>query len=141
AHGLESFVKTTGGKGLHVVVPLLVGPDWEACGAFARSFADDLARELSAAFTSNMAKAQRPGRIFLDYLRNVRGATAVAAYSTRAEPDAPVSTPLAWDELDAKHDSAHYTIVNLPRRMAALRADPWAGYESRRRPLPATEDT
>ncbi|HWP66482.1 MAG TPA: DNA ligase D [Candidatus Limnocylindria bacterium] len=139
AVGLESLVKTTGGKGLHVVVPLVIGPGWDACAAFARAFATTLAREVPEAFTATMAKRARAGRIFIDYLRNLRGATAVAAYSTRARPEAPVSTPLAWDELDVRHDSAHYTVLNLPRRLAALRDDPWGDYEQLRRPLPAKE--
>jgi bifunctional non-homologous end joining protein LigD len=135
--GLESFVKTTGGKGLHVVVPLRAGATWDACSAFARRLAEDIAREHPKEFVAQMAKAERKGKIFIDYLRNTRGATTVAAYSTRAVPDAPISVPIAWDELSPQLRSDHYTIANMQRRLADLRADPWAGYWTRRQKLPA----
>jgi bifunctional non-homologous end joining protein LigD len=137
ALGLESFVKTTGSKGVHVVVPLPSGATWEASSAFARRVAEDIVREAPAAYIARMAKAERAGKIFIDYLRNVRGATSIAAYSTRARPDAPVSVPLAWDELSPRLRSDHYTIANLPRRLAGLRADPWSRYWSVRQELPA----
>ncbi|HEY3186343.1 MAG TPA: DNA ligase D, partial [Solirubrobacteraceae bacterium] len=136
--GLASFVKTTGGKGLHVVVPIAVGPGWDECAAFARGVAESLAREAPDAFVATMSKTRRAGRIFVDYLRNVRGATSVAAYSTRARPGAPVSTPLTWDELRPEVGPAHYTVSNLPRRLAALRADPWADYARARQRLPSS---
>jgi bifunctional non-homologous end joining protein LigD len=79
-------------------------------------------------FTATMSKAKRTGKIFIDTFRNSRGATAVAAYSTRARPGAPVSAPLAWDEVSARIRSDHYTIKNLPRRLATIGADPWEGY-------------
>jgi bifunctional non-homologous end joining protein LigD len=134
--GLESFVKTTGGKGLHVVAPLVPGPDWPACATFARTFAEALEREAPDAFISTMSKARRRGRIFIDHLRNVRGSTSVAAYSTRAREHAPVSTPLAWDELDARMRSDRYTVVTLGRRLRSLRADPWARYWKLKQRLP-----
>jgi bifunctional non-homologous end joining protein LigD len=135
--GLESFLKTTGGKGLHLVVPIDAGPGWDDCLAFARSVAEDLARKSPRAFTANVAKNERRGRIYIDYLRNLRGATAVAAYSTRARPGAPVSTPLSWDELSPRLRSDHYTVSNLPRRLASLRIDPWTDYDRTRQALPA----
>jgi bifunctional non-homologous end joining protein LigD len=134
-HGLESFVKTTGGKGLHVVAPIDRGPSWETCGRFAREVAEALAREAPDAFVATMTKARRHGRIFVDWLRNVRGATAVAAYSTRAKPNAPVSTPLAWDELGPRTTPERFTVATLPRRLGALRADPWADYRTTRQAL------
>jgi bifunctional non-homologous end joining protein LigD len=137
-HGLESFVKTTGGKGLHVVAPIDRGPDWDACARFARGVAEALAREAPDAFVATMTKARRHGRIFVDWLRNVRGATAVAAYSTRAKPNAPVSTPLAWDELGPRTTPDRFTVATLPRRLASLRADPWEGLGSVRQTLPAS---
>ena len=94
-------------------------------------------RESPRAFTADVAKSERRGRIYLDYLRNLRGATAVAAFSTRARPGAPVSTPLAWDELGPRIRSDHYTVANLPRRLASLRRDPWAAYARTRQTLPA----
>jgi bifunctional non-homologous end joining protein LigD len=137
ALGLESFVKTTGGKGLHVVAPLVPGPDWPVCAAFASDFAEALEREAPDAFVATMSKARRRGRIFVDHLRNVRGSTSVAAYSTRAAEHAPVSTPLAWDELDARTRSDRYTVANVGHRLRSLRADPWARYWTLRQRLPA----
>jgi bifunctional non-homologous end joining protein LigD len=135
--GLESFLKTTGGKGLHLVVPIDAGPTWADCLAFARSVAETLARDAPDSFTVDVAKSERPGRIYLDYLRNLRGATAVAAFSTRARPGAPVSTPIAWDELGPRLRSDHFTVSNLPRRLASLRQDPWKDYARTRQALPA----
>jgi bifunctional non-homologous end joining protein LigD len=83
-----------------------------------------------------MAKAERRGKIFIDYLRNQRGATSVAAYSTRARPEAPVSVPLRWDELSPQVPSDHYSVTSLPHRLKRLREDPWAGYDSLRQSLP-----
>ncbi len=136
ALGLESFVKTTGGKGLHVVVPLSPPTTWDEGSRFSRALAETLAREQPREFIARMAKAERKGRIFLDYLRNVRGATSVAAYSTRAKPSASVSVPLGWDELSARIRSDHYTVATLPRRLAGLRADPWARYGTAHQALP-----
>ena len=134
--GLESFVKTTGGKGLHLVVPIVRGPSWDACAAFARSVADGLAHDAPEAFVATMGKSHRAGRIFVDYLRNVRGATAVAAYSTRARAGAPISTPLDWTELDARTRPDRFTVATLPRRLAALRRDPWTAYATTHQKLP-----
>jgi bifunctional non-homologous end joining protein LigD len=131
---LESFVKTTGGSGLHVVVPIARGPDWDACAAFTRGVAESLAREAPDGFVATMAKSRRTGRIFVDWLRNTRGATSVAAYSTRARPNATVSTPLAWDELGDQPD--RYTVTTLPARLRALRSDPWAAFWTTRQTLP-----
>src|SRR5262249_19452936 len=125
--GLESFVKTTGGKGLHVVVPLARRHDWREMKSFSRAVAADLARRLPDAFTINSAKAARKGKIYLDYLRNSRGATAVAAYSARGRPGATVSVPLTWGELDAGLWPADWTVRTVPERLATLPADPWAG--------------
>ena len=134
--GLESFVKTTGGKGLHVVAPLSPRSSWVAGAAFARALAEDIARADPDRYVAHMAKIDRPGKIFIDYLRNVRGATSVAAYSTRAEPDAPISLPIDWDELTPELHSDHYTVKNLPRRLATLGFDPWKRYGKRRQSLP-----
>jgi bifunctional non-homologous end joining protein LigD len=126
--GLESFVKTTGGKGLHVVVPIEPKLGWEDVAGFARSLAVEMARQDPGRFVITMSKAARKGKIFIDYMRNLRGATSIAPYSTRARPGAPVSTPLAWDELDQKLRSDHFTVGNLRRRLAGWKVDPWKRY-------------
>jgi bifunctional non-homologous end joining protein LigD len=136
ALGLESFVKTSGGKGLHLLVPLAAGTTWDEGLDFARRVAAELAREDPQTFVAHMAKAARGGRIFVDYLRNARGATTVAAYSTRARPEAPVSVPLDWDELSPTLRPDHHTIATVPRRLARLRVDPWRRYASVRQALP-----
>jgi bifunctional non-homologous end joining protein LigD len=125
ALGLESFVKTTGGKGLHVVIPLRPKAGWDEVKSFAQDLAETMAKDSPDRFVATMSKRVRTGRIFVDYLRNGRGATAVAAYSTRARPGAPVSTPLAWDELSPSIRPNHFTVENLPTRLRHLRADPW----------------
>jgi len=103
--------------------------------AFAHGVARAHAHDEPQRFTLNMSKAKRQGRIFLDYLRNGRGATAIASYSTRAREGAPVATPVRWDELDAQLSGDRYAVANVRRRLAALRADPWADLESARRRL------
>ena len=133
---LESFVKTTGGKGLHVVAPLVPGPSWDEASAFTRAVAESVARANPRRYITSMAKAERRGKIFIDYLRNIRGATSVAAYSTRATPQATMSVPLTWDELSARITSDHFTIANVPQRLAGLTADPWAAYWRTRQSLP-----
>jgi bifunctional non-homologous end joining protein LigD len=136
AQRLESFVKTTGGKGLHVVVPLAPGAEWAAVKAFAHELAEAMEADSPGRYLTKASKAERKGRIFIDYLRNTRGATAVAAYSTRARPGAPVSTPLAWDELSDDLRSDHFTVRTLPDRLRALGSDPRAEYERLRQALP-----
>jgi len=138
ALGLESFVKTTGGKGLHVVAPLTPKAGWEEMKAFAESFATQLATEHPDRYTANMAKRARTGRIFVDYLRNTRGATAIAAYSTRARGGAPVSTPLGWDELPLLQAGNQYRIGNLLGRLDHMRRDPWEALVACRQTLPAS---
>ncbi|HEX8987538.1 MAG TPA: DNA ligase D [Rhodocyclaceae bacterium] len=134
--GLASFVKTTGGKGLHVVVPLQPRLGWEEVKEFSKAVARHLARIVPERFTANMAKSKRTGRIFVDYLRNGEGATAIAAYSTRARPGAPVSVPLAWDELTAQPPA--WTVETVPRRLSALRDDPWQHYPERAQRITAS---
>ena len=120
------FVKTTGGKGLHVVVPLAPTADWATVKAFTQALAEKMAADTPDRYTANMSKRARQGRIYIDYLRNTMGATAVGAYSTRARPGAAVSTPLAWDELGSGIRSNHFTVENLHTRLAFLDSDPWA---------------
>jgi bifunctional non-homologous end joining protein LigD len=125
---LASFVKTTGGKGLHVVVPLRPETGWDALRALGEGIGAELARRAPDRYTVNPLKSARRGRIFVDYLRNVRGATAVAAYSPRARRGAPVSTPLAWSELSGRTRPETFTVETVPRRLATLGRDPWAGF-------------
>jgi bifunctional non-homologous end joining protein LigD len=136
--GLTSFLRTTGGKGLHVVVPLKPLADWDAVKAFAKAVAERHAGDDPQRLTSNMSKAKRQGRIFVDYLRNGRGATAIASYSARARPGAPVAVPVRWDELDESLRPDHYDVHNLPRRLRALERDPWEGFDEARTPLTAS---
>lgn len=123
--GLESFVKTTGGKGLHVVVPLARRHEWDEVKGFSRALAESIEAEAPERFTTQMAKKQRTGRIFIDYLRNAEGATAVAPYSVRARPGAPVATPLHWDELGGRLKPTTFHAGNVARRLAGTRPDPW----------------
>lgn len=126
--GLQSFVKTTGGRGLHVVLPLKPHANWTECLAFARSFAGALVRRQSDTFTDRFAKSGRHRKILIDYLRNNRTNTSIAAYSTRAKPDAPVSVPLDWSELSAARRPERFTMRTVRARLRALRLDPWSAY-------------
>jgi bifunctional non-homologous end joining protein LigD len=137
---LESFVKTTGGKGLHVCVPLKPEHGWEALEEFTRGVAQRLAREEPGMFTANLAKSARKGKVYVDYLRNVRGANAVGAYSTRARAGAPVSAPVDWDELDRLSGPTDLTVAEVPLRVLGFAprrpADPWAKYLSSKQRVP-----
>ena len=133
---LESFVKTTGGRGLHVVVPIAPKADWSECLEFARALAQALVRRQPDRFTEQFAKAGRDDKILVDYLRNNRTNTSVAAYSTRAKSDAPVSTPIAWAELSAAKPPGRFTIATVLRRLATLRVDPWRDYWRTRQRFP-----
>ena len=124
--GLKSFAKTTGGKGLHVVIPLTPKLDWDQVKAFAKWIADSFVAQRPQDFTANMAKRARHGRIYIDYLRNGRGATAVGAYTPRARPGAPVSTPVSWEEVEKGVKPDEFTVETVPQRLAALVRDPWA---------------
>ncbi|HXD87845.1 MAG TPA: hypothetical protein VN641_15230, partial [Urbifossiella sp.] len=118
--------KTTGGKGLHLVVPIVRRLEWDDVKTFCKKVADLVVAADPGHFTANMSKAARPGKIFIDYLRNGRGATAVAAYSTRAKAGAPVSTPIDWKELDDLGGANAFTIRNIGRRLDKRKRDPWA---------------
>ncbi len=126
--GLAGFVKTTGGKGLHVFVPLSRRAGWDEIKEFSAAVAEGMVRDSPNAYVATMTKSKRRGKVFIDYFRNSRGSTSVCAYSTRARPNAPVSVPLRWDELSPKIRSDHYTVANLRRRLIALKEDPWEGY-------------
>jgi bifunctional non-homologous end joining protein LigD len=139
ARGLASFVKTTGGKGLHVVVPIEPKADWAEAKAFTASIAEAMAADHPDRYVATIAKRARRGRIYIDYLRNDRGSTAVAAYSTRSLPQASVSTPLAWDELSSGLRSDHFTVRNLRNRLAFLTGDPWQGFFTVRQRIPGAQ--
>jgi bifunctional non-homologous end joining protein LigD len=135
--GLESFVKTSGGKGLHIVVPVRPTHPWDEAKDFARRLAAAMAKDMPRRFTTRPGNTRRTGRIFVDYLRNARGATAIAAYSTRARPGAPVSTPLAWEELTPEIRADHYRVGNLLSRLRHLSGDPWEGFAALAQSLPS----
>jgi len=131
--GFVPFLRTTGGKGLHVVVPLVRRWGWEEIKSFTHSIALRLVHEAPKQFTAEIPKAKRTGRILIDYLRNQRDATAIASYSPRARPGAPVAIPLDWDELDPGGKPLGWNVRNAHERLAA--PDPWADFEASRRPL------
>ena len=126
--GIESFVKTSGGKGLHVVAPLNRRTTWDELKNYTRKLAMETAQKHPAGFVATMSKAKRTGKIFIDYLRNSFGATSIATYGTRALSGAPVSTPVGWDELSAVSGSQAFTLFTLPKRLNTLKADPWKGF-------------
>jgi bifunctional non-homologous end joining protein LigD len=126
--GLESFLKTSGGKGLHVVVPLATKHEWDEVKEFSRAVAESMAQEEPRLFTAKMAKKERTRRIFIDYLRNGPGATTVAAYSVRARKGAPVSTPLHWDELGGRMKPSSFHVGNVVRRLQGIHSDPWKAF-------------
>ena len=124
--GLPAYLKTTGGKGLHLTVPLARRHGWERLRLFAAAVARRLAKQEPKRFIAVATKRRRDGRIFIDHLRNGRGATAVAPYSARARRGLPVATPIAWDELREIDGPQAFNIANVPDRLQALGADPWA---------------
>ncbi|TBU83543.1 DNA ligase D [Phytopseudomonas dryadis] len=131
--GLDSYLKTSGGKGMHLIVPLARHADWETVKAFAKAISAFMAHELPERFSARMGPKNRVGKIYLDYLRNQRGASTVAAYSVRARPGLPVSVPIRRDELQALPGPAHWHVGNLLERLERLPSDPWTGYANRQR--------
>lgn len=131
--GLQAFVKTSGGKGLHLVVPLARRDGWETVKAFAKAIAQFMAQQLPERFSATSGPKNRVGKIFIDYLRNARGASTVAAYSVRARPGLPVSVPVSREELKGLRSAQQWTIANLHERLKQLKDDPWAGYAHRQK--------
>jgi bifunctional non-homologous end joining protein LigD len=136
ALGLESYVRTSGGKGLHVVVPIEPRYSWDRMRGFAKDFAGRIAADDPAGYVATMTKAKRHGKIFIDHFRNARGATSIVNYSSRARTGAPVAVPLRWSELSALKSSSAYDIRTVPKRLAALKNDPWAGFLVKPQRLP-----
>lgn len=134
--GLKSFVKTTGGKGLHVQLPIARRYSWPEVKSFAKRAAELIAASAPDRYLTRIPKAERKRRIFIDYLRNDPTSTSVAAYSTRARPGAPVSTPLHWDELSTELDPAKFNVMTIPQRLQRLRLDPWSDIDKLHQPLP-----
>jgi bifunctional non-homologous end joining protein LigD len=135
AAGLACFVKTTGGKGLHVVAPLAPAAGWDAVKGFAAGVAKAMAGDDPDRYVATIAKAKRTGRVLIDYLRNGRNNTAIAPYATRARAGAPVSMPLAWEDLGPEIGPAHFTVANAPAHVANS-PDPWEGFRAAAAPLP-----
>jgi bifunctional non-homologous end joining protein LigD len=126
--GLESFLRTTGGKGLHVVLPLDPPCAWDVVKDFTQGFAKAIAELHPQEFVAVSSKRIRRGRIFIDYLRNSRGATSIANYSLRARKGATVAVPLRWSELGKLEGGGDFDIHSARQRAARLRTDPWAGF-------------
>jgi bifunctional non-homologous end joining protein LigD len=134
--GLESWVKTTGGRGLHVVVPIRRERDWSECLDFARDVAEAIERTDSERYTTTFAKAGREQKLLIDYLRNNRTNTSVSAFSTRARPGAHASMPLQWSDLSGGPE--RWTMLTVPARLKRIRTDPWGDYWKSRQRLSAT---
>lgn len=128
--GLTSFVRTSGGKGLHVVLPVNPACSWDLAKDFSHTIATRMATRQPQEFVDTASKAKRAGKIYVDYLRNARGATSIANYSLRARTNAPVATPLRWEELSKIEGGDAFTIRSLPRRLSRLRKDPWENIDS-----------
>ncbi|MGV3741770.1 MAG: DNA ligase D, partial [Burkholderiaceae bacterium] len=133
--GLRCFLKTSGSKGLHVVVPLVRRHDWNTVTQFSKALAYHLARTLPKRFSATMGEENRAGKIYIDYLRNSKMASTVIPYSTRAREGLPVAVPIAWDELDNIKGSAMWTIRTPAQRLAQPRSDPWQDYFTARQRL------
>lgn len=131
--GLHAWLKTSGGKGMHIVVPLRKQAGWDTVKAFAKALASRMADQDPERFTDKMGPQNRVGKIFIDYLRNQRGASTASAYSVRARPGLPVSVPIEREELKRLASAAQWTVTNLHQRLASLSRDPWHDYHNRQR--------
>ncbi len=131
--GLQAWLKTSGGKGMHIVVPLSKHASWDTVKAFAKALASFMTQQIPERFIDKMGPQNRIGKIFIDYLRNSRGASTASAYSVRARPGLPVSVPIRRDELDGLKSAAQWTVANLRERLDGLQQDPWHDYHNRQR--------
>jgi len=125
---LVGFLKTTGGKGLHVVLPIRATLDWDEAKDFTRSVAEFMVRTFPDRFVATITKSKRNGKILIDYFRNAREATAVAPYVVRSRANAPVATPIHWRELDQDVRNDHFNVSNVRERLAKMKDDPWADF-------------
>jgi bifunctional non-homologous end joining protein LigD len=135
--GLESWLKTSGGKGLHVVVPLTPRDDWDTVKGFAQAVVQHLAKVIPQRFVAKSGAANRVGKIFVDYLRNNHGATTAAAYSARSRPGLGVSMPIAWDDLTALKRSDQWTVRTAREHLSFQSVDPWQDYATCKQTLTA----
>jgi bifunctional non-homologous end joining protein LigD len=138
-HQLESWVKTTGGKGLHVTVPIEPEADWDTVKAVCRGLAEELARREPERYVATMSKAKRTGKIFIDYLRNSRGATFIAPYSARAREGAGIALPVEWEELAAKIKPDTFNVRSAKKLLAKRRRDPFAALLAQHQRLPSLQ--
>jgi bifunctional non-homologous end joining protein LigD len=136
---LASFLRTSGGKGLHVVVPIQPRTDWETVKAFAHGITRTFAKQWPRDFSEIAGADNRKGRIFIDYLRNSLSASSVASYSVRARPGAGVATPLSWDELPKLKSAAQFNVKNLVQRLRRQKKDPWARFAQLQQRLPKSK--
>ncbi len=140
AEGYASWCRTSGGKGLHLVVPLVPACDWDFARAWCRGFAEKLERASPDLYVASVPKVRRRGRILIDWLRNGLGSTAIASFSPRARPHATVAVPVTWREVTDKLDPQAFTIHTVPARIAKLKADPWTGFTAARQTLVGTAE-
>jgi len=132
---LQSWLKTSGGKGLHVVVPLAPRLDYDQVKDFSRAVVAHMAKTIPQRFVAKSGGSNRVGKIFIDYLRNGHGQTTAAAFSARARPGLGVSIPVSWDQLSDLKSGAHWTIETAPEYLASEKADPWGDYWKSRQSL------
>jgi bifunctional non-homologous end joining protein LigD len=133
--GLQAWLKTSGGKGLHVVVPLAPRHDWDTVKGFSQAVVEHLASVVPNRFSAKSGAQNRVGKVFVDYIRNAHGATTAAAYSARARPGLGVSMPVSWDQLSALKSGAQWTVATAREHLSFQKADPWADYWGARQPL------
>lgn len=126
--GIRSFARTTGGKGLHVVIPLVRRAGWDEIKSLAAAVTDRVVAMHPDRYVRTMTKSARKGKIFIDHFRNGRGATAIASYSSRARAGAPVAAPVSWEELSEGMDPGALTIRTVPDRLERLKEDPWKDF-------------
>jgi bifunctional non-homologous end joining protein LigD len=136
--GLESFVKTTGGKGLHVVIPISRAYSWDPIKEFTHAIADSMQHDSPKLYISKSSKAGRSGKIFVDYLRNDLTSTAIASFSARAREGATVAMPIAWSELKAGFDPKKFTIETVPELLKKRKKDPWEDYSKIKQKISAS---